>query len=154
MTRVFQRGELRHAVIAALAAIEPANGYGIMQALGEAIGDAWRPSPGAIYPAVLSLEDGGFISGADDGSGSKVYSLTASGRRLHEEVSGTLVTVADRARQIEPTRTLGSLLDGFGADLPRRSQRLETATAEAITRVLDDATDQIEQILSRENTDG
>jgi DNA-binding PadR family transcriptional regulator len=155
MTRIFHRGELRKAIVAALAAIEPANGYSIMQALGEAIGESWRPSPGAIYPAILSLEDGGFILGTDDGTGSKDYRLTESGRRLHAEVSGTLATVADRARQVEPTHTLGSLIDDFGATFSGRSHRLDPVTASAISQILDDATHQIDQLLTREtNTDG
>jgi DNA-binding PadR family transcriptional regulator len=151
MTRLFRRGELRDAVLAALAEIEPANGYAIMQALGEAIGGAWRASPGAIYPAILSLEDAGLIEGEEDDTGSKAYRLTPAGRRLHVEVSGTLEVVADRASRIEPTPTLGSLLDAFTTRLDGRSQRLEPATAQAVSVVLDRAAAQLQRILEREN---
>lgn len=151
MTRIFQRGELRHAVLAALAGIEPANGYTIMQALSEAIGGSWRASPGAIYPAILSLEDAGLIEGSDDEGGSRTYRLTAHGHLLHLEVTGTLAAVADRARNAEPSHTLGSLLDTFASNLDPRSQRLDATTARAITQVLDRATAQVERILNREN---
>ncbi len=155
MTRVFRRGELRDAVLTALAGIEPANGYAIMQALGEAIGGSWRPSPGAVYPAILGLEDAGLIAGAEDATGTVVYELTSTGRTAHAEVSDTLELVAERARQTEPTHTLGSLLDSFVTDLDGRSQRLDPATTIAVTRVLTRTTTQLEKILNRENhTDG
>ncbi len=155
MTRLFQRGELRHAVLTALAEIEPANGYTIMQALAEAIEGPWRPSPGAIYPAILGLEDAGLVTGADDGTGSRVYRLTDAGHRVLVEVSGTLAAVADRARRATPRPTVGSLLDAFGAGVPGRARRVDEATAESIVHVLDAATAEIDRILNRENdTDG
>jgi DNA-binding PadR family transcriptional regulator len=155
MTRLFRRGELRDAVLAALAEIEPANGYAIMQALGDAVGSSWRPSPGAVYPAILGLEDAGLITGAEDDTGTVVYELTSTGRTAHAEVSDTLELVAERARHTEPTHTLGSLLDTFVTDLDGRSQRLDPATASAVTRVLARTTTQLERILNRENnTDG
>lgn len=151
MTRLFQRGELRNAVLAALAGIEPANGYAIMQELRETIGGAWRASPGAIYPAILSLEDAGLIEGVDDDGESKAYRLTPAGRLAHLDVGGTLATVADRARHAEPTHTVGSLLDAFTAGFDSRSRRLDAATARAVSQALDRATAQIERILNREN---
>lgn len=151
MTRLFRRGELRDAVLSALADIEPANGYAIMQALGEAVGSSWRPSPGAVYPAILGLEDAGLISGAEDSTGTVVYELTAAGRGVHAELRDTLAVVAERARHLEPTHTLGSLLDTFTAGFDGRSQRLDPATARSIDQVLTRTTSQLERILNREN---
>ena len=126
-----------------------------MQALGEAIGGSWRPSPGAVYPAILGLEDAGLIAGAEDDTGTVVYELTSTGRTAHAEVSDTLELVAERSRHTEPTHTLGSLLDTFVTDLDDRSRRLDPVTVTAITRVLARTTTQIEKILNRENnTDG
>ena len=152
MTRLFRRGELRDAVLAALAGIEPANGYAIMQALGDAVGSDWRPSPGAVYPAILGLEDAGLITGAEDDTGTVVYELTVTGRTAHAGVSDTLELVAERAKQTEPTHTLGSLLDTFVTDLDGRSRRLDPTTVTAVTRVLTRTTAQLERILNRENT--
>lgn len=150
MTRIFQRGELRRAVLAALGDVEPASGYAIMQALVDSIGGSWRASPGAVYPALLSLEDAGLVEGTDDDSGSKVYRRTPAGRQLAVEVAGTLATVADRARRTDPTHTVGSLLDAFNARIGGRTRRLDPETAHHITLVLDGAATQLERILNRE----
>lgn len=133
-----------------LADIEPANGYGIMQALGEAIGGSWRPSPGAIYPAILSLQDAGLITASDEGTGSKTYRLTDTGRQLRPELQGTLVDLAHRSRQITPTHTLGSLLDAFTTNVQGRHQRLDDATARSVNDILRRTTRHLDQILNRE----
>ena len=58
MSRLFARGELKLALLHVAAELGPANGYAIMQGLGDRVGGSWQPSPGAIYPALLALEDG------------------------------------------------------------------------------------------------
>ncbi|CAN5718308.1 hypothetical protein BH24ACT3_BH24ACT3_08110 [soil metagenome] len=124
MTRLFHRGELKTALLHALEAVGPANGYTVMQALGDLIGGGWRPSPGAVYPALLSLEDAGLIAGAP-GPGSKVYELTPAGRRSAAGAGAVLDRVADRARTSSPRRpTLGAVLDRFAARAPDRRHHL------------------------------
>src|SRR5665811_1934543 len=81
VARVFKRGELKQAIVAVLAALGEAHGYAIMAELKERVGGRWRPSPGAIYPALLSLEELGLLSSVDE-EGTKVYSLTEAGRRV------------------------------------------------------------------------
>ena len=71
MSRLFGRGELQAALLDAIGALGPSHGYAIMQTLAERVGNGWRPSPGAIYPALLGLEDAGLIEGRD-GDGSRV----------------------------------------------------------------------------------
>ena len=72
MARVFKRGELKQAIVAVLAALGEAHGYAIMAELKERVGGRWRPSHGAIYPALLSLEELGMVSSVDE-EGMKVY---------------------------------------------------------------------------------
>ena len=55
------------------------NGYGIIKELAERSGGTWRPSSGAVYPALALLEDEGLIGPADD-AGPKHYQLTETGR--------------------------------------------------------------------------
>jgi DNA-binding PadR family transcriptional regulator len=154
VTRVFRRGELRTAILAALAGIEPANGYGIMQALADAVGGSWRPSPGAIYPAILGLEDAGLIEGVDDGEGGRLYSLTAAGRAELAAEGDPLTSVADRAKAIEPTHTVGSLLEAFIAGVADRGRRLGPARVRELERVLDATTTRIAKIVEKEKDHG
>ena len=154
MSRLFGRGELKAAILDTLGDIEPANGYAIMQAMASAIGGGWRPSPGAVYPAVLGLEDAGLIEVAGEEGGSVSYRLTDAGRTVRAEAVGTVSAVADRARTTPPAPTLGSLLDDFASRVPDRSRKLSAATAAAIERALDSAHQRMTKILEKESNDG
>jgi DNA-binding PadR family transcriptional regulator len=61
------------------------HGYEIIEQLEERSGGAWRPSPGAIYPALRRLEARGLVVGDDDEQGKRIYSITGDG---HERVAG------------------------------------------------------------------
>src|SRR5262249_20396736 len=54
----------------------------------ERSGGAWRPSPGAVYPALQQLADEGLVE-AEESSGRRTFSLTEAGRRHIEENPGT-----------------------------------------------------------------
>ncbi len=79
-----RRGDVRLAVLALLAEA-PANGYQIIQALDERTSGLWKPSPGAIYPALSQLEDEGLIA-PDTRDGQKVFTLTEAGQKAAAEV--------------------------------------------------------------------
>jgi DNA-binding PadR family transcriptional regulator len=54
------------------------HGYQIMQAIAERTGQAWRVSPGAVYPTLAALEDEGLVR-TEVGGGRKLATLTAEG---------------------------------------------------------------------------
>jgi hypothetical protein len=58
------RGDVRAAILALLRE-GPRNGYQIMSEIEERSGGAWRPSPGAVYPALQQLADEGLIAGEE-----------------------------------------------------------------------------------------
>ena len=58
------RGDVRAAILALLRE-GPRNGYQIMSEIEERSGGAWRPSPGAVYPALQQLADEGLIAGQE-----------------------------------------------------------------------------------------
>lgn len=127
MTRLFARGELKLALLHVAAELGPANGYAIMQGLGDRIGGSWQPSPGAIYPALLSLEDAGLLTGHDD-DGSRRYEITGAGRREVATDPDVLEDVAGRARRAPaPPVTVGAVLDRLAADAPLRDRPLAPA---------------------------
>jgi DNA-binding PadR family transcriptional regulator len=72
------RGDVRAAILALLRE-GPRNGYQIMSDIEERSGGAWRPSPGAVYPALSQLADEGLIIG-DEAAGRRTYQLTDAGR--------------------------------------------------------------------------
>ncbi|MBA8952091.1 PadR family transcriptional regulator [Actinomadura namibiensis] len=80
------KGNVRAAILALLAE-GPRNGYQIIQEVAERSGGAWKPSPGAVYPALQQLADEGLIRG-EEGDGRRTFHLTDEGRAYvesHEE---------------------------------------------------------------------
>jgi len=73
-----KRGDVRAGILALLAE-EPRNGYQIIQELGQRSGGAWRPSSGAVYPALQQLEDEGLIA-VEERDGKRSFALTEAGR--------------------------------------------------------------------------
>jgi len=77
------RGDVRAAILALLRE-GPRNGYQIMSEIEERSGGAWRPSPGAVYPALQQLADEGLITG-DEAGGRRTFRLTEAGQRHIED---------------------------------------------------------------------
>ncbi|HEX5587698.1 MAG TPA: PadR family transcriptional regulator [Acidimicrobiia bacterium] len=73
-----RRGDVRAAALALLAE-RPMHGYEMIQELDERTSGVWRPSPGAVYPALQLLEDQGLVTAADV-DGKRRYQLTDAGR--------------------------------------------------------------------------
>jgi DNA-binding PadR family transcriptional regulator len=73
-----RRGDVRAAALALLSE-RPMHGYEMIQELEERTDGVWRPSPGAVYPALQLLEDQGLVT-ADAEAGKRLYSLTDAGR--------------------------------------------------------------------------
>lgn len=92
-----RRGDVRSAILDVLREVDAEqgsereiNGYQVIQRIAERSGDAWRPSPGSVYPTIQQLEDEGLVAG-DAGSGRRSLGLTEEGRRF----------VADNAEQLD-----------------------------------------------------
>jgi DNA-binding PadR family transcriptional regulator len=77
------RGDVRAAILALLRE-GPRTGYQMMSEIEERSGGAWRPSPGAVYPALAQLADEGLIVGEESG-GRRTFRLTEAGRDYVEE---------------------------------------------------------------------
>jgi DNA-binding PadR family transcriptional regulator len=77
------RGDVRAAILALLKE-GPRNGYQIMSDIEERSRGAWRPSPGAVYPALSQLADEGLVVD-EKTDGRRVFRLTDAGRRYVEE---------------------------------------------------------------------
>ncbi|GAA4584024.1 hypothetical protein GCM10023194_22890 [Planotetraspora phitsanulokensis] len=80
--RKAKRGDVRAAILALLAE-EPRNGYQIIQEIAERSEGGWKPSPGAVYPALQQLTDEGLVR-AEETDGRKTFQLTEAGRAYIE----------------------------------------------------------------------
>ncbi|MCT9929497.1 PadR family transcriptional regulator [Planotetraspora sp. A-T 1434] len=78
MGRKAKRGDVRAAILALLGE-EPRNGYQIIQEIAARSEGGWKPSPGAVYPALQQLTDEGLVR-AEETDGRKTFQLTEAGR--------------------------------------------------------------------------
>ena len=71
------RGDVRAAVLLLLSE-QPMHGYQVIQEIAERSEGQWRPSPGAVYPALNLLQDEGLVELSADG-GRRLATLTEAG---------------------------------------------------------------------------
>ncbi|MEX0427809.1 PadR family transcriptional regulator [Nocardioides sp. DS6] len=91
-----RRGDVRHAILDVLARAaeggEPINGYQVIQQIAERSDNAWRPSPGSVYPTIQQLEDEGLVE-SDEEHGRRAIRLTERGRRYVADHADELAAV-------------------------------------------------------------
>lgn len=76
-----RKGDVRAAILSLLSEA-PATGYALIKGIAERTDQAWRPSPGSVYPTLQQLVDEGLVrqQGAKDGNGGRTdYELTEEG---------------------------------------------------------------------------
>jgi DNA-binding PadR family transcriptional regulator len=115
------RGDVRTAVMRLLAE-EPRNGYQLIQELTERSGGVWRPSPGAVYPALQQLEDEGLVR-AEEKDGKRAFRLT-------EEGQGAVKALGDVAAPWE------TAAEGFDTEAGALVMELRTLIAQVASAVV------------------
>jgi transcriptional regulator len=101
------QGTLALMVLKTLEAMGPQHGYGIARRIEQTSGDAFSVNYGTLYPALLKLEQEGFVSSewglSDNNRRAKYYKLTRTGRKqLAEEAREWERTTAIVARFFAP----------------------------------------------------
>ena len=155
MPKIFKRGELKQALLAVVGSLEEAHGYAIMQELQQRVDERWKPSPGAIYPALMALEDERLLHG-EERDGLRVYRLTAAGERALESQASSPVWQAAgrRFEAAKPLVTVGKMLDSFARDAPLRKRELSDAEAAAVAAALAQVSEKITDALKLGEDDG
>jgi DNA-binding PadR family transcriptional regulator len=146
------RGDVRAAILALLKD-GPRNGYQIMSEIEERSSGAWRPSPGAVYPALSQLADEGLILGEESG-GSRTFRLTDAGREYVEQNPGMARGAWESQAQQEAWQVPGLFAEAarLGAGIVqiahagtavqvREAERLLERTRREIYRILADHVD-------------
>jgi DNA-binding PadR family transcriptional regulator len=147
------RGDVRAAILALLKE-GPRNGYQIMSEIEDRSGGAWRPSPGAVYPALSQLADEGLVVD-EKTDGRRLFRLTDAGRQYVEEnpemARGAWESRAQQeAWQVpglfaEAARLGGGIVQIAHAGTPEQvkaAERLLERTRRELYRILADDADQ------------
>jgi transcriptional regulator len=101
------QGTLALMVLKTLDVMGPQHGYGLARRIEQTSGDAFAINYGTLYPALLKLEQEGYVSSewglSDNNRRAKFYKLTRAGRRqLAEEAREWERTTAILARFFAP----------------------------------------------------
>src|SRR5580698_6747514 len=101
------QGTLALMVLKTLQALGPLHGYGIARRIEQTSGDLLAVNYGTLYPALLKLEQEGYISSewgvSDNNRKAKYYKLTRAGRKqLNKEEREWEQTTAILARFLAP----------------------------------------------------
>ena len=83
-----RKGDVRAAILSLLSEA-PATGYALIKGIAERTEQAWRPSPGSVYPTLQQLVDEGLVRQQGDG-GRTDYELTDQGVRYVASNKGQL----------------------------------------------------------------
>ena len=135
------------------------NGYQVIRTLEERTGGAWRPSPGAIYPALAQLEDEGLIATADGGR--KAFTLTDAGR-AHVDQLGDKVRpwegvaedlTAETEQGLGGTAELWVALGQLGLATRAVGQAGDPDVTRAATELLQESRRALYQLLAQERAD-
>ncbi len=97
------QGTLALMVLKTLEALGPLHGYGIARRIEQTSGDRIALNYGTLYPALLKLEQEGYVSAewglSDNNRKAKFYALTRAGRRqLRREAAQWTETAGILAR--------------------------------------------------------
>ncbi|HEY1336164.1 MAG TPA: PadR family transcriptional regulator [Bryobacteraceae bacterium] len=101
------QGTLSLMILRTLQSMGPLHGYGLARRIEQTSGQLLSVNYGTIYPALLKLEQEGYISSAwgvsDNNRRAKFYSLTRAGRkRIEAEARQWEKTSAVMARFLQP----------------------------------------------------
>jgi len=100
-------GTLNLLILKTLATLGELHGYGIARRIEQVSGDLLELNQGTIYPALLKLEQMGWIrarwSTSDNNRRAKYYSLTGAGRKQLEVETANWERLSTAIRQILQT---------------------------------------------------
>lgn len=151
----FAGEELRLMVLGLLAERAPQHGYQLIRNFAQRSADAYRPSPGVLYPMLTLLADMGLVEElAGEGSARRSYQLTLAGRAelsaKAAELGGAfsrLAAMADQTNRTDAAPIRRAMMNLRTAAIQRMSQDgTDPETAFAIAAILDEAAQKIERI--------
>lgn len=147
------RGHVRSAILSLLRE-GPRTGYQIMSDIDERSGGAWRPSPGAVYPALSQLADEGLIVGEETG-GRRMFRLTDAGREYIEQNPDMARGAWESQAQQEAWQLPGLFAEAarLGSGIVQIAHAWTPAQVESAERLLEQTRRKLYQILADDDAE-
>jgi DNA-binding PadR family transcriptional regulator len=147
------RGDVRAAILALLRE-GPRNGYQIMSDIEEHSNGAWRPSPGAVYPALSALADEGLITD-EKADGKRAFRLTEAGREYVEQNPDMARGAWESSEQQEAWQVPGLFAEAarLGAGIVQLAHAGDPAQVRAAERLLERTRRELYRILADDAED-
>ena len=144
------RGDVRAAILALLRE-GPRNGYQIMSEIEERSNGAWRPSPGAVYPALSQLADEELITDEKSG-GRRVFRLTDAGREYVAQNPEMARGAWEKTEQQEAWQVPGLFAEAarLGSGIVQLAHAGSPAQVKAAERLLERTRRELYRILADE----
>ena len=149
--RVFDQGDLRF-VILKLISEAPRHGYELIKAIEDALGGAYSPSPGVIYPTLTLLEELGYVAPESAEGGKKLYRITEAGQAALDEkkavVDGIFRRMADIHERFDgPSPRIGRAMQNLGhaIRLRMRAGQLTPEQLDVLIAAIDEAAGKVEK---------
>ncbi|HEU0065994.1 MAG TPA: PadR family transcriptional regulator [Sphingomonas sp.] len=151
--RMFDGGELR-LVLLKLIADEPRHGYDVIRAIEAMTGEAYKPSPGVVYPTLTLLDEMGLIEEQAAEGAKKRFTTTEAGRahlgENQQAVDALMIRLAEVGERSARTdgapvrRAMGNLRQALRDRLGRKD--VGDATLHEAVALIDGVAQQIERL--------
>ncbi len=141
-----RRGAVRIAILTLLNE-RPMHGYEIITELEARTDGRWRPSPGAVYPALDKMEERGAVI-SSEADGKRRYELTDRGRELLAEIQTDDATEPWNQHSTSGRGEMRRLISELGGQIRQIARFGTTEQREAATGVLEDTKRKLYDILA------
>ena len=153
-----ERGEVRYLILDALSD-QARHGYDVIKEIENRSDGQYKPSTGAIYPALQMLEEAGYVRSREE-DGRKLYEITDEGRKELEENQEEVDGAYDRLGwpssffHGEYFMAMGRQLERMFKAMRRafRKGRITPQAMDEINLILEQTADRIEEILKSQRT--
>ncbi len=141
-----RRGAVRIAILTLLDE-RPMHGYEIITELETRSDGRWRPSPGAVYPALEKMQEHGAVS-STEADGKRQYELTDRGRELLAEIQSDDATEPWKQHGTGGRGEMRRLISELGGQIRQIARFGTTEQRDAATVVLEDTKRRLYEILA------
>jgi DNA-binding PadR family transcriptional regulator len=124
---VFRHGEMRLALLNLLVE-RPRYGYELIKELEARTGGEYKPSPGAVYPALRRFEEEGLVE-SEETAGSTTYTATQAGTEKAAGAKSQIDAIWLRTAKIRNSR---QELEPAGLEIAGPLERLSDVAHEAV----------------------